>query len=129
MSIIATSLKWSTESVNTGARNKDFGMTNMDTIKTINPDLSRYPAFRWCADYGADWYLPALNELRTIDANMSKLNATLSKVGGTLLEVTDYWSSTEESDQHASALRLDYDDYVTGDHKSYKDNVRAVRAL
>jgi hypothetical protein len=66
MSVSETNYKWSTASTTTNATNKDDGMANMNTIKSINSDFSKYPAFKWCAEYGTNWYLPAKNELSVI---------------------------------------------------------------
>ena len=87
-------LLWSTESIVTNARDENDGMANMNVIKSINPDLSRYPAFKWCADYGTNWYLPAINELITIYNTKEIINLCLSAGGFTTLD-RDYISSVE----------------------------------
>ena len=73
-----TKLAWSTEKITTEAKNKDDGMANMNTIKAHNHDLSKYPALKWCTDYGTDWYLPSINELRIIHGLSSSLNASIN---------------------------------------------------
>lgn len=105
----------------------------MNTIETKNSDLSKYPAFKWCVDLGTDWYLPALNELKTIYNNMSKLNAALSKAGGTTLGTSNYWSSTEVNTEYAYPVNFSNgsSSYNSGtkSYESSKKQVRAVRAL
>jgi hypothetical protein len=122
---------WSTEEVTTGATNNSDGMVNMSYVKAKNPDLSKYPALKWCADYGSGWYLPALNELKTILSNRSTLNATLQKVNGkTLGTYTYYWSSTEASNRNVFILNIDNpnsDSYYP--KSSTSAEVRAVRVL
>ena len=122
VSIYEADLKWSTESVTTLATSSNDGMVNMNTIKASNSDLSKYPAFKWCADYGKDWYLPARDELYTIHNLKSELNATLFNVGGITLGTLNYWSSTELNNSQAYC-KSSYNS------KSNAYQVRAVRAL
>jgi hypothetical protein len=131
VSVSESYFKWSTETVTTNANSENDGSVNISVIKARNSDLSKYPAFKWCADYGAGWYLPAKKELGTIYSNRIKLDMTLSKVGGTTLEKMndsyyDYWSSTEYSGQSAYTYSGGYADYWS---KAYSFYVRAVRAL
>ena len=95
-----TKLAWSTEKITTEAKNKDDGMANMNTIKAHNHDLSKYPALKWCTDYGTDWYLPSINELRIIHGLSSSLNASINSnpIDGI------YWSSSEDDSVDALAL-------------------------
>lgn len=129
-----SSLSWSTEKATTGATNSYDGKVNMNTIKARNSDLSKYPAFKWCADYGSDWCLPALNDLKTIYNNRSNLNTALSNAGGTTLSAGYYWSSTEYSGTGAYSGSSAYSVYFSNGDSSYyskssTDRVRAVRAL
>ena len=89
----------------------------------------------WCSSYGdGKWHLPNLNELYTIHSNKSKLNATLSKVGGTVLGGS-YWSSNEftstsGSYSYSMAYYVNFSDGKTDDNNTWKTYlVRAVRAL
>ena len=66
MSVDEARLAWSTKYVITGADDKENGANNMAEIKTISGWEEKYPAFKWCADYGENWYLPAYYELREI---------------------------------------------------------------
>ena len=80
------------------------GTKNMATIKSIDPTLSSYPAFKWCAEQGEGWYLPAFNELNEIYNNRSAINSTLSANGYASLGTSWYWSSTEYNSSHAYSL-------------------------
>ncbi len=83
---------WSTENSVTGATDMDYGMNNMKIIQEIEGWEEKFPAFAWCAALGEGWYLPAQNELNTIDR------------AGILPELfNDYWSSTEYSEERAYA--------------------------
>ncbi len=82
--------KWSVEDVRTGATDKNDGMANMKKIQAISGWHEKYPAFAWCADNGDGWYLPALNELKTLfESKVVKL------ISG---DHDKYWSSTESDD-------------------------------
>ena len=90
--------KWSTEFVATGATDMDSGANNMAIIKAIDGWEDKYPAFKWCADYGAGWYLPALNELVEIYNQRELIETALLANGYKSFEISDnpyYWSSTE----------------------------------
>ena len=82
----------------TGVFNKRDGKANTDKVMQRG-DSDEYPAFVWCRNKGADWYLPAVEELKTIYKNKSKINTALVKYGTKLkdkwLSDANYWSSTE----------------------------------
>ena len=100
----------------------------MAIIKGISGWEEKYPAFKWCSEYGEGWYLPAFNELREIYYNRTAIDATLKANGYTTYGVSLYWSSTEYSSYGASKL-----DFSNGssyyDGKSSTGNVRAVLAF
>ena len=73
-----------------GAIDEYDGEKNMIIVKQQSNWRSNYPAFAWCANLGASWYLPAKNELMTIFANKKKIEPHLSRKLDVYL-----WSSTE----------------------------------
>ena len=122
------SLDWGSTDTQTSATDQNNGANNMAKIKALSDWETKYPAFKWCSDYGSDWYLPARNELKTIYNNKSTINSTLSANGGTTLGTGYYWSSTEHS--KVNAIRIDFSEDYTGywnKDASYK--VRAVLAF
>ena len=130
MSVEETRLAWSTEWVTTGATDEYNGANNMAVIKKISGWEEKYPAFKWCADYGANWYLPACYELLEIYNQRSVLNAALEANGYTKLDLSDYfyyWSSTEATDSIACDVYFNtsYGNYS----KSSTLRVRAVQAF
>ena len=131
VSVAETRLAWSTEQINTNVRNEDDGMANMNTIKAINPDLSRYPAFKWCADYGTSWYLPALNELKVIYENKSIISRTLSEFGySDLLSNDDYASSCEDGYYRNVEANFHRTSWSTSSQPKYdEDFIRAILAF
>lgn len=116
-------LQWSSDSAeqdrSIGADSSADGMYNMMVVKDIPDWDSTYPVFKWCADFGEEWYLPSRFELEAMYANKEELNHHLTdKIEGS------YWSSTENS----SGVWIVYMD--NGDlqlyHKSYHNTARAV---
>ena len=107
-------LQWSSDSAEQkrliGADSKTDGAANMAKVKARRYWQSKYPAFKWCADLGEGWYLPSIEELKTLtlnDAVHDAVNRTLIARGGTKLydkgEISCwYWSSTEDDYQWSS---------------------------
>ena len=69
----------------------------MSKIKVLSSWETHYPAFKWCNDYGKDWYFPALNELKSVYNAKTNIDSTLSANDYTTLGTELYWSSTDES--------------------------------
>ena len=119
-----TKAQWGYYGTTTGANSSTDGASNTDKI------VAKSHAAQWCRAKGASWYLPALDELKAVYNNKSKLNATLSSpsVSGTQFGTNYYWSSTEYSSDSA------YNVYFSGGSTDYNlkgstCSVRAVRAL
>ena len=121
--------KWSEYGV-TNATDKDNGKANMDKIKAISGWQTNYPPFKWCADYGNGWYLPAINELKAIYVQRDKINKTLSANNMDRLGTKDgyLWSSSEYDSIGAYYVNFSIGTYG---HLSKGNNfaVRAVLAL
>ncbi len=106
---------WSTENVETGATDEDYGMNNQLKIQQIEGWYEKYPAFAWCADQGEEWYLPAKNELVILDQS-----------GQDIAYGIDYWSSTEYDAERAWYVSI-YTATVGYFHKTeFREKVRAV---
>jgi hypothetical protein len=150
-----TPLPWGPGSTNTYATDPANGAANLDSIKKQSNWATDYPAFKWCADRGARWYLPAVNELQhlycayngvapvtwpsgtppsisTPDANVqAAFNAKLTVAGGTELKaagLSDLWSSTEETGDNAKYVDFADGNTLSSDKTNIK-NVRAIRAF
>ncbi len=140
----ASELQWSSDKKEQkrliGADNEADGAKNMAVVKQILDWQSKYPAFKWCADLGDGWYLPAVEELQIFTLNdvvHHAVNRTLKEKGGKKLankgEWKWYWSSTESSKKFglyfcAWSVSMDYGDtYRSG--KDYDYYVRAVSAF
>ena len=126
-------LQWSSDEAEqkrlVGADNQTDGAANMAIIKSISSWEDKYPAFKWCADLGEGWYLPAKEELLTIYSNKAAIDANLTEQ----LTSSWYWSSTEydyhNSDGVFCAWRVRMYDGAYGSSKSNNYYVRAVSAF
>ena len=90
-------LKWASDSYeqrrNIGATDMHDGSVNMAKVKTIVNWRTKYPAFKWCADLGEGWYLPATQDLKDISRHKSLIEGKLkSKLGENF-----FFSSTESN--------------------------------
>ncbi|MBQ9137413.1 MAG: PEGA domain-containing protein [Alistipes sp.] len=113
-----------------GAKNLSNGEDNMAVVKLAASDWqSRYPAFKWCADLGSGWYLPAKGELEKIQANKSLIEPKLTdKLGDNF-----YFSSTESGTKDGGHYCVYDVSMKTGGNlttrKSYHSYARAVAAF
>ena len=118
-----------------GADSKTDGAYNLAKVKAISGWQSKYPAFKWCADLGEGWYLPAIEELKLFtlnDAVHDAVNRALSAKGGIKLYNSDnfacYWASTEYSKFCAWVVLMHFGDTCDRNKHSY-GYVRAVSAF
>ena len=94
-------LQWCTDEqidkgIALGLTNKSDGKANTDKVMQRG-DSDQYPAFVWCRNKGADWYLPAVDELMVIYSNKPAINSTLAEYNTELINGF-HWSSTEYED-------------------------------
>ena len=144
VSMQQTSASWSSyeaeQKCYIGALSKTDGKANMKVVMGRPNWKTNYPAFAWCANLGAGWYLPAIEELEKFtlnDAVRNAVNRTLEAKGGIKLsnksssQVMWYWSSTEREYQYSnreySAQLVSMDAATIGRaRKSVQGPVRAV---
>lgn len=128
VSVAESTETWGTYGHTTGATDLDDGRINVQTIINKYGSITG-GAFRWCANYGVAWYLPAYNELaKTIYNNLTIVNESLSMNGYSIIRGT-YWSSDESDAYRASACQiLDSRSWV-GKDKNYDAKVRAVAVI
>lgn len=81
-----------------GANNEHNGMCNMAIVKQIPNWYYKYPVFRWCADLGEGWYLPAESELLDVCKVKDVVNKTLQSKNEPILHGN--WSSTEANGRY-----------------------------
>ena len=124
---------WGRSGVAVNATNEEDGAVNMAIIRSLENWKSRYPAFKWCADKGEGWYLPASGELLSLYENKERVNAAIQRVANTtLVSNSYYWTSTEYDESPETLAGCLYfrdatiDDWAS---KSGQNWVRAVRAF
>lgn len=140
-------LQWASDGIEQkrfiGTNSETDGAVNMAKVKSISGWRNKYPAFRWCADLGEEWYLPAVEELVVLTLNNSVrevVNRTLSAKGGIKLynreEQECYWSSSESPLQYGDgsccswAITVEiYESDIWNSDKSFDHYVRAVSAF
>lgn len=96
--------------------NYDDGEENtsnhMKQNETLNKPLTNVTSgLVWAATYEykgiSNWYLPALNELKDIDKNLTILNNKINEVGGEVIfDTAKYWSSTVTSNNNMKTFNL-----------------------
>ena len=134
---------WSSnEKTETGATDKDFGMNNLNAVKSYSPTdwATKYEAFG-LADGKDGWYVPSKNELSVINENKISVNNALAKVPGAKVLSAAYWTSTEYGNETSyvafvndTTLHYDADVLISGgtieeDYKNSLYNVRLMRKL
>ena len=130
VSVKEATARWSVNCQDASITDRDNGRGNTYKIRSKSDWRNQYPAFRWCADYGSGWYLPAINELNEIYAQKDKINKTLSANGMDKLcsQASTLWSSTEYN--HSLAGSIYFSGGSVGSSTKYHINaVRAVRVL
>lgn len=139
-------LQWSTENVwcNCMSENGSF-----NTSDPFDPtycradggvrDINNYPAFKWCKEHGADWYLPSSTELQWLwdvtsggkhEYNcdeMKAFNKILTDNGGTAIGEDYYWSSNETSAELIEFVAFMHNSVICADpQKTSKMLTRAI---
>lgn len=85
--------------------------SNIMSSSTYKNDSTDY-AVSYCHHYSkgnhgaGQWWLPSLGELGIIFKYFEPINNALAKIGGTPLDRTTYWSSTEASASNAWVLYM-----------------------
>jgi hypothetical protein len=106
----------------TGARSNSDGLSNTNTLVGLSDAGAPYEAAGACRALGADWYLPAFNELNLLYTNKDEgvLSGSFNESGQW------YWSSSERDTYGARVQRFDSGVQSPG-LKSLARLVRCVR--
>ena len=111
--------------IRTDALSFDDGKYNTDIVMS-RVDRSEYPAFVWCRKKGADWYMPAINELSSLYNARKVMNKNLKTKLLPIISLKNHWSSTDYNGVIAWCL------FMSGGYASdgyYKDSCYVVRAV
>jgi hypothetical protein len=131
-------LQWSTKYEWCNCINDKGAWNTDDPFTYYGMDLNNYPAFKWCKEHGADWFLPSSTELnwmweaitegeRDFDAeSVAKWNKIITDNGGEPFCETYYWSSNETSEDMVEVIAFMDDSVVCLDPT--KDSVYTARA-
>ncbi len=127
----STNYKWSNIRPSPiGATSMSDGESNTNMINSQNTLPSSniyYPAACVCYNKGLygynDWYLPAIDQLRSIKTFVNDDIATYGFSGAM------YWSSTEISYESAYNEQIDFGNYFMQYDKDFYKSVRAVRSF
>ncbi len=148
VSLLEKKLPWCKEEydyIMTHATSQSNGKKNQQTIERIAEWRKKFPAFAWCAELGEGWYLPAIEELKTLllnDAVHDAVNRRLrifreeaeekSRWRWPLLDARGttggYWSSTE-AEYNRLLLIIYYRGRLDDSSKTGCNYVRAVSAF
>ena len=87
--------KWSTGHWSSKPIDRGSGRNNLNMIQKASTSWGKmYPAFKWCADLGSGWYLPAQAELKAVYNQRAAINNTLKANGMATLGTSRIWTST-----------------------------------
>jgi len=117
---------WNNGSINgtvTGAISTSDGLSNTDTLVNLADAGAPYAAANLCRALGADWYLPAQDELNLFYTNKNEgaLSGTFNESG------TWYWSSSEVNSGLAWIQRISIGNQANGAKNSTTFAVRCAR--
>lgn len=124
-------LVWSLDDCPTGADDTFEGRANQSVVERIGNWRNLYPAFAWCAEQGAGWYLPAKEELLSIYRKKKLLAKSCAAHSGDRDIEWYYWSSVESNytgrgDWAWAVDLLEGKAYEFHHYKQKKNFVRAV---
>ena len=115
MSVDEVCLAWSTlkrkQLKKMGATNSQDGEQNMAAIERYIAEnglsWKDFPAFEWCKAKGDGWYLPSINELKTIYEHRDILSKCCEEhKGECLLKRWDYWSSSKNAEDKVISINM-----------------------
>lgn len=118
----------------TGIASDEYdGMKNLQSIQQISDWRNKYPAFRWCADHGDGWYLPAIKELELLLLNKEVRDAVNNQIAREgkakpFSKLHVYWSSTERVEWGAWFVGMG-SGCTSGSSRNNAGYVRAVSAF
>lgn len=118
--------QWNNGSSNwtiSGATSSSDGLANTNTLVSLSDAGTPYQAAEACRSLGADWYLPARDEIILLYTNRDAIGGFNET--GTFPNAV-YWSSNERSNQNAE-VRYFHTGGSGQNRKSSAYNVRCVR--
>lgn len=125
--------QWSTTDTVIKKNSLEDGMKNMEEIQKLDKWESVFVAFKWAADQGEGWYLPAKEELlelyRAYNIDKESFNSKLTISQGMPIDNEWYWSSSEHTKKYSWAVSFDYGG-TTSIGRVYPTNkIRAIKVI
>lgn len=125
------SLKWQVRTdtlfVRTIGGSCDDGAEVLACVQRSKEWEQAYPAFAYCSSLGRGWYLPTLEELRTMQELRNRLSEACVEHGGEGFATGRYWSCYNNG--RAAMAIVFATGYVFDNDKSSEYDVRAVAAF
>ena len=128
VSVKSTTATWGPENAITNAVEAYNGKINSDKIKSLPDWRSKYTAFKWCADLGEGWYLPATEELKAICKHDFVINKRLKSIHMPELGLGYLWASNEIGNGVAFLFNL-ASGGINSSIMNKQYGVRAVRVI
>ena len=131
ISDLGGSTQFATINVNIGALSSWDGLSNTNTLVAAGPvsGITATTAAAVCANSinsgKSDWYLPSISELKKLYINTLEVNYSLTNIGGSILNYTSYWSSSEANSSDAYGMNFMNNNQVM----VTKGSVLMVRAI
>ena len=126
-------LKWSESNNYQLGTSIAVGTNNIAVVREIDPTLQEFPAFKWCADKGDGWYLPARYELHVLNkqwiSNKEKINNNIQLAGGEILLETDIYLASSESRSYPNNYVETYNFEDKGWPSVEKNTHQRIRAV
>lgn len=117
----------------TNKRQAIYDLDGYENTRIVRQHDTDHPAF-YAVDFENGWYVPAIGQLNYLYGNLVEVNASLQLVGGTVINASRIWSSTEISGNYAWGLNSSGELFgyinsgtISGD--SYKNTTRSVRGV
>ena len=128
VSVKSTTAARGPENAITNAVEAYNGKINSDKIKSLPDWRSKYTAFKWCADLGEGWYLPATEELKAICKHDFVINKRLKSIHMPELGLGYLWASNEIGNGVAFLFNL-ASGGINSSIMNKQYGVRAVRVI
>lgn len=113
-------IPWSKDEASTNAKDLYNGITNIETLRKLSPDLSNYPAAEKCANLGNGWYLPSQNQLMGVWVAYNAIPSDFK------FYLDNYWTSSENNSRYS--WYISFNDGLV-DYNGFKVTTAFVRCV
>lgn len=125
-------LGWGLIETTLGCNDENDGLANWAIITALPDWENIFPAFKWCADRGTGWYLPALYELidlfSAFYSDEGAFNKPLTDMGGNEFSRNELYFSSTESNLENMAKVVSFSSGLR-DNASKHNYIPSIRAV